>query len=105
MDTTNPTAPAIFAWNTGCLYSEHGQRIAATEIDGTIFFVDLDRMIDGQLPAPDPSLPRLDNAERTIRQRVESFYGANKYEMCDGDHREILKKLEAAARAVPTALR
>lgn len=36
-------------WNTGCLYTEHGQRMGAYW-DGTyIHYVDVDRMIDGSI--------------------------------------------------------
>ena len=49
----------IAVWNTGAHYSENGQRIAATIVDGVddykkpqygIVFVDHDRMIDGFIP-------------------------------------------------------
>jgi len=40
------------AFNTGRLYTSAGQRIAAKlTADGGILFVDVDRMIDGYIPA------------------------------------------------------
>ena len=35
----------ILRWNTGAHYTEHGQRIAAIEIDGGVFMSDMDRGI------------------------------------------------------------
>lgn len=37
----------IETWNTGRRYTNAGQRIAATRIGETIYFVDLDRNLDG----------------------------------------------------------
>lgn len=37
----------VITWNTGCLYTVHGQRMAAARVDGGIVFVDVDRQIDG----------------------------------------------------------
>jgi hypothetical protein len=33
----------IMRWNTGAHYTEHGQRIAAIEVDGGVFMSDKDR--------------------------------------------------------------
>ena len=33
----------ILRWNTGAFYTEHGQRIAAIEVDGGVFMSDKDR--------------------------------------------------------------
>ena len=33
----------ILHWNTGAFYTEHGQRIAAIEVDGGVFMSDKDR--------------------------------------------------------------
>lgn len=38
-------------FNTGRLYTEHGQRIRAASDGETIYFDDKDRMIDGVYPA------------------------------------------------------
>ena len=42
----------IIKWNTGRYYAAEGQRIAATMLDDgtTVYFVDIDRMIDGHIP-------------------------------------------------------
>jgi hypothetical protein len=42
----------IIKWNTGRHYAAAGQRIAATLLDDgtTVYFVDIDRMIDGHIP-------------------------------------------------------
>lgn len=40
----------IKTWNTGARYTEHGQRIAATAVEGGIVFLDIDRNIDGFIP-------------------------------------------------------
>jgi hypothetical protein len=45
-----PAPPLIETWNTGNLYSAHGQRIAATRLTGGKYaFLDLDRGISGIL--------------------------------------------------------
>jgi hypothetical protein len=37
----------IITWNTGRLYSDKGQRIAATQLnDGRVMFVDIDRGLE-----------------------------------------------------------
>jgi hypothetical protein len=41
----------IVTFNTGRNYSKYGQRIACKLIDGIIYFVDIDRGIDGQFVA------------------------------------------------------
>ncbi len=37
----------IIVWNTGRQYTEHGQRIAAAQVGDTVYFVDIDRHIEG----------------------------------------------------------
>lgn len=39
------------AWNTGAPYTVNGQRIAAANVDGGVWFVDVDRGISGWMPA------------------------------------------------------
>jgi hypothetical protein len=40
----------VITWNTGRMYSKHGQRMAAVQLDhNRIYFLDLDRNIDGCL--------------------------------------------------------
>lgn len=49
-----PAPPLIETWNTGNLYSDHGQRIAATRLTGGKYaFLDLDRGISGILTEDD----------------------------------------------------
>jgi hypothetical protein len=47
-----PMKENIIKWNTGRYYAAEGQRIAATMLDDgtTVYFVDIDRMIDGHIP-------------------------------------------------------
>jgi hypothetical protein len=43
----------IVAWNTGNSYTEHGQRISAMKLkDGRVYFMDVDRSIDGVTMMP-----------------------------------------------------
>lgn len=37
----------VFAFNTGRSYTEFGQRIAVGQLDTLVFFVDIDRQIEG----------------------------------------------------------
>ena len=37
----------IKVWNTGRRYTGHGQRIAAAQVGSGVYFVDVDRRIDG----------------------------------------------------------
>lgn len=61
----------MIQFNTGRQYSKQGQRIVAAQVDdGRIFFVDLDRCIDGMITAP--------NAELT-EASVLKAYDANQY--------------------------
>ena len=47
----------MIQFNTGRQYSDKGQRIVAAQVDdGRIFFVDLDRCIDGMITAPSAEL-------------------------------------------------
>jgi hypothetical protein len=42
----------MITFNTGRMYSTAGQRIAATEINGKIYFNDIDRGISGVITIP-----------------------------------------------------
>lgn len=72
----------IKTWNTGCLYSNAGQRIAATLIDGVVYFADADRGIDGEYRPL--VLPSFD-----LRRSVMARYDAN-------DYRAIIRNSEIA---------
>lgn len=64
----------IEVWNTGNLYSEHGQRIGAVLYeDGDILFVDIDRGIEGVLP---PEFM----ARYSLKERVMEGYMGQKWD-------------------------
>ena len=72
----------IAVWNTGAHYTEHGQRIAATIVDGVddykkpqygIVFVDHDRMIDGFIPLTPGA------RVRDLRQQTQHNYDYGNY--------------------------
>src|SRR3954451_2888165 len=67
-------------WNTGALYTKHGQRMTAlVDADHTVVrFADHDRGIFGKIPAPNPHL--LDT-KRRVREYVEFAYLRNHYLM------------------------
>lgn len=46
------TSSKIYVWNTGRQYTILGQRIAAMVVGNHVYFVDIDRGIDGQMVAP-----------------------------------------------------
>lgn len=50
MSTKQNDLKAI-AWNTGAAYTLAGQRIAAAEVDGGVWFTDVDRGISGWMQA------------------------------------------------------
>jgi hypothetical protein len=82
----------IAVWNTGGHYSEHGQRIAAAEVEGGIVFIDIDRGIDGFIPVT--------NTLRDLRDRAQHAYDYGNYDSA-WEHPETLKKLAAAAARAP----
>ena len=84
----------IITWNTRRLYTEHGQRIAAQVVGNTVYFTDVDRCIDGKFPwDPIPGLS-------TVKDDVTWHYDFNKYEMVDGNDRDIMLALKTAAKEV-----
>ncbi len=68
----------ILTWNTGRHYTEHGQRIAATMLDDgtTVYFVDIDRMIDGHVPNG--------TLERNAIMRAYDYYSRECASMVEG---------------------
>lgn len=98
-----PAAPLIEAWNTGNLYTAHGQRIAATLlIDHKIAFLDLDRGISGILNERKPEA-------RSLKSFTNSEYRALNYESSLYRHgrpyaeaRELENLLNAAAMTAPS---
>lgn len=80
----------IKTWNTGAHYSENGQRIAATAVEGGIVFLDIDRNVDGFIP-----LARV----RDLREQTQHNYDFGNYTSA-WEHAETLGKLAAAIREV-----
>jgi hypothetical protein len=87
-------------FNTGRMYGQHGQRIAATQLKtGQIIFVDIDRHIDAMLPA---------NVEFT-QADIMCFYDISCYifpdeiSMAYGDYYDIVHQLRALADTVKGA--
>lgn len=83
----------IIAWQTGRFYSNEGQRVAAAFTDdGRIVFLDYDRGIDGEMPAPDNDYYRdtKDHA-RQIRDYIMTEYDYGRY--THTNDRELVKCL------------
>jgi len=80
----------IKTWNTGAHYTEHGQRIAATAVEGGIVFLDIDRNIDGFIP-----LARGGAHVRNLREQTQHNYDFGNYTSA-WEHAEVLGKLAAA---------
>jgi hypothetical protein len=77
----------IAVWNTGAHYSENGQRIAATVVEGGIVFLDMDRGIDGLIP--------LANTVRDLRAQAQHGYDYGNY-VSAWEHSDVLKQLADA---------
>ena len=82
----------ITTWNTGAHYSENGQRIAATIVEGGIVFLDMDRGIDGFIP--------LANTARDLRAQAQHGYDYGNY-VSAWEHSDVLKHLAEAAAHAP----
>jgi len=79
----------MITFNTGRLYTAEGQRIAATEVEGKIYFCDVDRMISGVITVPC----------KLVEAQIMECYDRNEYQ---GVCNPILRDLaEAAAKPVP----
>lgn len=67
-------SPSDFiCWNTGRLYTEHGQRMVAFWFDDRILFADFDRGISGEFT---PTIPKQFAFKPSI---IMSMYDHNKY--------------------------
>lgn len=55
----------IVTWNIGNQYTEQGQAIAACEVDGTIYFVDASRNLQGSFAASADPLQNIAAQVRT----------------------------------------
>jgi hypothetical protein len=80
----------IASWNTGAHYTEHGQRIAATIVNGGIVFLDIDRGIDGLIP--------LANTVRDLRAQAQHGYDYGNY-VSAWEHNDVLKQLADAIKS------
>jgi hypothetical protein len=94
----------IVTWNTGRMYSDKGQRIAATVLeDGRVMFADVDRMIDGITNADYPYGIGLANSviQRFVMDEYDygrisyGYYGFGDYEKGS----ELMQALKDAANA------
>jgi hypothetical protein len=71
--------PTIHAWNTGCRYTQHGQRIAYAALEcGRVAFLDRDRGIDGVIAQVSGRVLRDD--PRALRETVHRRYLHNEYD-------------------------
>ncbi len=67
-------------FNTGRMYSERGQRIAAALLDsGDIYFVDIDRHIDGTVKANGFTKDEMIDFGMFTQRGVMAAYDANNY--------------------------
>ena len=68
-------------WNTGRIYEDAGQLIAAMVLaDGRAVFADLSRGIEGEVAAPCPTLPWFyARGASALRERVMRSYDAGSY--------------------------
>ena len=80
----------IAVWNTNAHYTEHGQRIAATIVNGGIVFFDIDRGIDGLIP--------LANTVRDLRAQAQHGYDYGNY-VSAWEHSDVLKQLADAIKS------
>ena len=82
----------ITAWNTGRRYSKFRQRMAFTQVNDLVVFVDIDRGIEGSF---------VDEFGWVDKSKVMAAYDAGEYhEMsgCGRDAAEIVKALKFAAK-------
>ena len=85
----------IITWNTGRMYSKHGQRMAAVQLDhNRIYFLDLDRNIDGCLICTNQ---RWDQA--TVMAAYDHFLYAQGCPLDVPDRYEFRQRMREAAEA------
>ena len=80
----------IKTWNTGAHYSENGQRIAATAVEGGIVFLDIDRNIDGFIP-----LVRVES----LREQTQHNYDYGNYTSA-WEHADAIRQLTTAIKEI-----
>jgi hypothetical protein len=86
----------ISLWNTGRLYDEHGQFMAAIAIGDRIYFVDVSRGISGTI---DVEARHHDGDLNLIRCLVDAFYLSADYKMPDDSATETIRMLKTSATA------
>ena len=64
----------IKVWNTGRRYTEYGERIAAAQVGDTVYFVDIDRHIEGCYTVKSPEVA-LNTDE--LQREVMLYYDGN----------------------------
>jgi len=85
------------AFNTGRTYTEHGQRIAATQLEsGHIVILDIDRHIDVILPA------QIDFTQRDIMWAYDHnmYVTPHEIDLPYGEYYDIVNQLRAPAAAL-----
>jgi hypothetical protein len=87
----------ILAFQSGREYTEHGQRIAATQLEsGHIILVDVDRHLDVMLPVG----VEFTQADIMWAYDLNMYVFPNEIDLPYGDYYEIVRELGAAAGAV-----
>lgn len=87
--------PSAISWNTGRWYTDAGQRMAAARMpSGPVMFVDVDRGIDGIIPAV--------GKVSVTQEWVMSQYDHNNYSGVgySGEERELRSELVKVAGEV-----
>lgn len=87
----------VKAWNTGRQYTGRGQRIAAAQVGNTVYFVDVDRNIEGCYAVGSPEVA-LSTDE--LQREVMLYYDGNNYKPIPTwteDEKQIRDALEKAA--------
>jgi hypothetical protein len=84
-------------FNTGREYTQHGQRIAATQLEsGHIILADIDRHIDVMLPAQ----VEFTQADIMWAYDLNMYVFPNEIDLPYGEYYDIVRELSAAAGAV-----
>jgi hypothetical protein len=85
------------AFNTNREYTQHGQRIAATQLEsGHIILADIDRHLDVMLPVG----VEFTQADIMWAYDLNMYMFPNEIDMSYGDYYDIVRELSAAAGAL-----
>ena len=83
-------------FNTGREYSPQGQRIIATLLDnGDIVFLDIDRHIDGVIPAKGLTRDNVQDLGLFTQRGIMHDYDHNVYTGCMPEHLEVVQQLRS----------